>query len=227
MVAAVSPVEISYDLSKYAQLDSEWKAQPGLYLDKYFTTHFYASTAAPKRKHGEIEANQTAEPHGSAAAAAAAATDGSAAAKEWQYVLMSPNKLCVTGISKHHPLLLRQPSSSSSSSLSEQGPDTTATAAVTRVVYADAVRNSVIKGKGKKQSLRVMPETKICTVHTRGGSEYVVRAAVRGVLVEWNARLEDAPHLVLSHPELAFVAIVKPATDDDAKILSECVDCVL
>ncbi|KAJ2759367.1 hypothetical protein H4S06_002265, partial [Coemansia sp. BCRC 34490] len=152
MVAAVSPVEISYDLSKYAQLDSEWKAQPGLYLDKYFTRHFYASTAAPKRKHGEIEASQTAEPHGSAAAAAAA--DGSAAAKEWQYVLMSPNKLCVTGISEHHPLLLRQPSASSSS-LAEQEPDTTATAAVARVVYADAVRNSVIKGKGKKQSLRV------------------------------------------------------------------------
>ncbi|KAJ2692867.1 hypothetical protein GGH99_001454 [Coemansia sp. RSA 1285] len=136
---------------------------------------------------------------------------------------MSPNKLCVTGISRHHPLLLRQPSPSSS----EQEPDTTAAAAVARVVYADAVRNSVIKGKGKKQSLRVMPETKICTVHTRGGSEYVVRAAVRGVLVEWNSRLEDAPQLVLSHPELAFVAIVKPATDDHAKILSECVDAVL
>ncbi|KAJ2663184.1 hypothetical protein IWW48_001505 [Coemansia sp. RSA 1200] len=211
MVAAVSPFEISYDLSKYAQLDSEWKTQPDLYLDKYFTKHFYASTAAPKRKHDELDANQTTEPQGSAAASSSA---DSTPAKEWQYVLMSPNKLCVTGISRHHPLLC-QPS--------EQGPDT----AVTKVVYADSVRNSVIKGKGKKQSLRVMPETKICTVHTSGGREYVVRAAVRGVLMEWNSRLEETPQLILSHPEQAFVAIVKPATDDDAKILSECVDTVL
>ncbi|KAJ2559537.1 hypothetical protein EV175_000295 [Coemansia sp. RSA 1933] len=193
--------QISYDLSKYAQLDNEWKAQPDLYLTKYFAEHFYASAAAPKRKHGEIDAS---EPHDAPAVEPTVA-------KEWQYVLMSPNKLCVIGVSKHHPLFLQRSESE---------------ATVTRVVFADSVRDSVIKGKRKKQSLRVMPETKICTIHMSCGKEYTVRAAVKGTLMEWNARLEQHPELLLAHPEQAFVAIVKPPTDDNAKILSECVESI-
>ncbi|KAJ1668344.1 hypothetical protein IW140_000353 [Coemansia sp. RSA 1813] len=201
---ATSP--ISYDLSKYAHLDKEWKTQPYLHLNRYFAEHFYASTAAPKRKHGEIEEQQAPEPLDILAA--------ESVTKEWQYVLMSPNKLCVIGISKHHPLFLQQSKQEEDASI------------VTKVVFADNVRNSVIKGKGKKQSLRVMPDTKICTIQTSNGKEYVVRAAIKGVLMEWNSRLEASPQLITTNPEQAFVAIVKPPTDDNSKILSECVNSV-
>ncbi|KAJ1797693.1 hypothetical protein LPJ59_002973 [Coemansia sp. RSA 2399] len=204
--AATTP--ISYDLSKYAQLDKEWRARPNLFLNRYFEEYLYASAAAAsKRKHGEIEEQQEPESNDKPAA--------EPVAKEWQYVRMSPNKLCVVGISKHHPLFLQQP---------EQEQD--AASIVTKVVFADSVRDSVIVGKRKKQSLRVMPETKLCTVQTSDGKEYVVRAAIKGVLMEWNSRLEETPQLLSSHPEQAFVAIIKPPTDDNAKILSECVDSV-
>ncbi|KAJ2473283.1 hypothetical protein GGI02_000980 [Coemansia sp. RSA 2322] len=94
---------------------------------------------------------------------------------------------------------------------------------IVRVEFAPSVRGSIIKGKGKKQSLRVLPDTKICTIHTDSGKEYAVRAAIKGHLMEWNAGLEDDPQLVTRCPEKAFVAIIKPSTDDKAKILSECV----
>ncbi|KAJ2388866.1 hypothetical protein GGI23_005961 [Coemansia sp. RSA 2559] len=209
MVATdVATTPISYDLSKYAQLDKEWRTQPGLFLDRYFEEYLYSgAAAASKRKHGEIDEQQRLESNDTSAT--------QPVAKEWQYVRMSPNKLCVVGISKHHPLFLQQP---------EQAQD--ATRIVTKVVFADSVRDSIIAGKRKKQSLRVMPETKLCTVHTSDGKEYVVRAAIKGVLVEWNSRLEETPQLISSHPEQAFVAIIKPPTDDNAKILSECVDSV-
>ncbi|KAJ2836121.1 hypothetical protein FBU31_001450 [Coemansia sp. 'formosensis'] len=94
---------------------------------------------------------------------------------------------------------------------------------VCKIEFAPSVKSSLIQGKAKKNSLKLMPDTKICTVTTTTGKEFIVRAAVRGLLMEWNARLESEPQLLARSPHLAFVAIIKPPTDDDARILSECV----
>ncbi|KAJ1996300.1 hypothetical protein GGI25_000363 [Coemansia spiralis] len=202
MVAEDPTSSISYDLTAYTQLDKEYKEQPALYLNRYFSQQFYTHTVILKRKHGEIEPSQPTDLPDSQ-------TPANIVPKEWQYVLMSPNKLCVIGIAKQHPLL--------DPAMREQ------VGSITKVIYADNVKNSVIKGKGKKQSLRLMPSTKICTVQTSTGKEYILRAAVKGVLMEWNSRLETDPQLIYSHPEQAFVAIIKPGTDDSSKILSDCV----
>ncbi|KAJ2078620.1 hypothetical protein H4R24_004346 [Coemansia sp. RSA 988] len=96
--------------------------------------------------------------------------------------------------------------------------------AITKVEFAESVRQSVIKGKGKKQSLRLMPDTRICFIHTVSGRVFEVRAAIKGVLMEWNASLELNPQLLATSPECeGFLAIIKPPTDDRQKILSECV----
>ncbi|KAJ1839851.1 hypothetical protein LPJ70_004902 [Coemansia sp. RSA 2708] len=191
---------ITYDLAAYAQLDERLLARPELYLDRYFTQRFYARPIAAKRKHDDDPAeSSSAGPH----------DDACAIPREWQYVRMAPNKLCVVGLASLHPLLdpeLR----------SQYGP-------VSKIVFFDNVKSCVIKGKRKKQSLRLMPNSKLCTVHTQNGNMFVVHAAVRGTLMEWNQRLEDDPNLLTRSPDQAFVAIVKPTTDDDEKIFSECV----
>ncbi|KAJ1965268.1 hypothetical protein GGI12_000872 [Dipsacomyces acuminosporus] len=204
MVSADTPA-ITYDLGLYARLE-EWEAHPELYLNRYFSEHYFANPIAGKRKHEQIESD-----------AASASEDASAAAsesvpREWQYVRLSPNKLCVIGIAQQHPLLDR-------ARRDEAGK-------IVRVEFADSVQKSVIKGKGKKHSLKVMPDTKLCTVYTDKGKEFVVRGAVRGLLVEWNPRIEEDPSLIARCPEQGFVAIIKPPTDDDSKILSSCVDLV-
>ncbi|KAJ2222193.1 hypothetical protein H4R99_004701 [Coemansia sp. RSA 1722] len=120
--------------------------------------------------------------------------------KEWQYVYMAPN---------NHPLLdpvLRKDAGN-----------------ITKIEFSDSIRKSVIKGKGKKQALRLMPDTKICTIYTDTDKEYTLRAAVKGLLMEWNAKIEQDAHLVYKNPAQAFLIIVNPLTDDDSKIFSECV----
>ncbi|KAJ2727070.1 hypothetical protein GGI07_000188 [Coemansia sp. Benny D115] len=206
--ADTSTVAITYNLDSYKHLEA-WKTQPSLYLDRYFVQRYYASPITNKRKLAETEAAPT-EP---------TPTDTDVSAdlvkqtrpREWQYVRMAPNKLCTIGIASNHPLLLDR---------EVQGEDV---GNITKVVFSDAIKNSVIKGKGKKQSLKLMPETKICTVSTDAGKEYTVRAAVRGVLMEWNSQLEQDPQLIVKNPTHAFFVIIKPPTDDDSKIFSECV----
>ncbi|KAI8325969.1 hypothetical protein GQ54DRAFT_295112 [Martensiomyces pterosporus] len=132
--------------------------------------------------------------------------------REWECVSLSPNKLCVIGVAQQHPLL-------DPARREDAGK-------ITRVTFTDGVRKSIIKGKGKKTSLRVMPDTKLCTIYTDKDKEFVIRAAVKGLLVEWNSRLEDDPLLIDRHPEQGFIAIIKPPTDDDSRILSSCVDSV-
>ncbi|KAJ1859577.1 hypothetical protein GGH12_001032 [Coemansia sp. RSA 1822] len=193
----VTSTQITYDIGAYAQLNEQLRIKPELYLDRYFVQQFYACAIAGKRKH-EAESTD-------------AETKDEAIPREWQYVRMSPNKLCVIGLAGSHPLL---------------DPEQRKHIEVTKVEFADNVKNSVIKGKRKKQSLRLMPNTKLCTIHTADGKEYAVRAAVKGVLMEWNGRLESDPSLVTRCPEQGFVAIIKPSTDDNQKIFSECVSSV-
>ncbi|KAJ2267477.1 hypothetical protein EV176_005252 [Coemansia sp. RSA 451] len=195
----VTSTQITYDISAYAQLDEQLRIKPELYLDRYFVQQFFACAIAGKRKHEEAES-------------ADAETKDEVIPREWQYVRMAPNKLCVIGLASSHPLLDPE--------LRKHIGD------VIKVEFADNVKNSVIKGKRKKQSLRLMPSTKLCTIHTSDGKEYVVRAAIKGVLMEWNARLETDPTLVSRCPEQGFVAIIKPSTDDNQKIFSDCVPAI-
>ncbi|KAJ1740062.1 hypothetical protein IWW40_000284 [Coemansia sp. RSA 1250] len=121
--------------------------------------------------------------------------------RERQYVRMAPNN--------SHPLLDAE----------LKGP----LGEIVKVEFADNVVNSVIKGKSKKQSLRLTPDTKLCTIHTANDKQFIVRAAVKGKLMEWNQRLESDPGLVQRSPEQGFIAIIKPNTDDNSKILEACV----
>ncbi|KAJ2741123.1 hypothetical protein GGI19_006992, partial [Coemansia pectinata] len=120
--------------------------------------------------------------------------------------------LCTVGVAREHPLL-------DLDKREEIG-------SITKIEFAPNVRSSVIAGKAKKQSMKVMADTKICTIYTSTGKEFVVRAAVRGLLMEWNSQLEENPQLLTRNPHLGFLAIIKPPTDDDSKILSDCVPAI-
>ncbi|KAJ1878521.1 hypothetical protein LPJ66_011875 [Kickxella alabastrina] len=192
---------ITYDLASYAHLGA-WKAKPELYLNRYFAQHYYAGPVSTKRKLEETDTDKGTQ-------AESSTVESQTKPKEWQFVYMVPNKLCVVGIANQHPLL--------NAEMCEEIGN------IVKVEFADNVKKSVIKGKGKKQSLRLMPETKICTIFTDSGKEFVVRAAVRGTLMEWNSVLEEDPQLIVRSPEKGFLVIIKPPTDDDSKILSECV----
>ncbi|KAJ2335542.1 hypothetical protein GGH91_005455 [Coemansia sp. RSA 2671] len=118
-------------------------------------------------------------------------------------------KLCTVGIAREHPLLDL-----------ERREDI---GAIAKIEFVPNVKSSVIQGKAKKHSMKVVSDTKICTIHTSTGKEFIVRAAVRGLLMEWNSRLEQEPELLARDPYQGFLVIIKPPTDDDARILSDCV----
>lgn len=163
---------ITYNLDSYSHLEP-WEHAPHLYLDRYFTRHLYLPTL--KRKLED--------------------------SLEYQYVLLSPNKLCTIGISYQHPLMSME---------------------VERVEFAEAVKAAKIRGKGKKQALKLMPDTKVCQIHTTCGHSYTVRASIKGALMEWNSRLEEDPQLLVRDPARGFLIIIKPPTDDTQKILESC-----
>ncbi|KAJ1934010.1 hypothetical protein FBU59_005833 [Linderina macrospora] len=176
---------------------SSQEAHPERYLERYFSQSYYAAPIAAKRKHTDDVQDESEQ-----------SEDTEPIPREWQYVRMAPNKLCVIGIADEHPLLDRL-------KRAEIGQ-------IASVEYADNVKGSVIKGKAKKNSLRIAPETKLCTITTTTGKSFVVRGAVRGLLMEWNTRLETDPGLIQRDPSQGFLAIIKPPTDDDTKILSAC-----
>ncbi|KAJ2683540.1 hypothetical protein H4R19_006988, partial [Coemansia spiralis] len=187
---------ITYDLGAYAQLDAELQAAPERFLDRYYATSLYECPASGKRKHAGDSGEQE-QPAGD-----------DEIHREWQYVRMAPNKLCIVGLANSHPVF--------DAAQREQA------GGVVQVEFAQCVKDCVIQGKRKKQALRVMPDTRLCTIRT-ATQEYTVRAAVKGVLMEWNSRLEDDPQLLIRDPAQAFVAIIKPSGRTDSEILAECV----
>ncbi|EGT56723.1 hypothetical protein CAEBREN_12763 [Caenorhabditis brenneri] len=73
---------------------------------------------------------------------------------------------------------------------------------------ADRSTNQV-SGKGKKGALVLQTDSKLCTFKCKDGSEHVVRAGVRGTLVEMNDRLKTHPDLIRTAPDnQGYIAII-------------------
>ncbi|EFP13270.1 hypothetical protein CRE_12143 [Caenorhabditis remanei] len=78
----------------------------------------------------------------------------------------------------------------------------------TKTHGADRSMNQV-SGKGKKGALILQTDSKLCTFKCKDGSEHVVRAGVRGTLVEMNDRLKTHPDLIRTAPDnQGFIAII-------------------
>ncbi|KAI9239174.1 MAG: hypothetical protein BYD32DRAFT_435140 [Podila humilis] len=85
---------IVYDLTEYKEITRDWNDDPSAYLTRYYTKHYFLSTAGKELKDplGPIIDLQT-----------------SLEVKRGdQYVYQSPNKLCIIGLAPTHPLLAQR-----------------------------------------------------------------------------------------------------------------------
>ncbi|KAJ2406311.1 hypothetical protein GGI10_005231, partial [Coemansia sp. RSA 2530] len=83
--------------------------------------------------------------------------------KYLEAVAEKPELLCTVGIAREHPLLDLE-------RREEIG-------TIAKIEFVPNVKSSVIQGKAKKHSMKVVSDTKICTIHTSTGKEFIVRAA--------------------------------------------------
>lgn len=68
-----------------------------------------------------------------------------------------------------------------------------------------------VYGKRKRGGTFVESITRLCTLTCKSGEEYVVKCAVKGKLIEYNAALEDNPSLVMKKPLTdGYLAVVLP-----------------
>lgn len=67
----------------------------------------------------------------------------------------------------------------------------------------------------------MFPETRLCTICFRDGTECVVRAGIRATLIEVNSeRLAENPNLVRTAPDsLGFLAIMIPTGGEARNLL--------
>lgn len=106
------------------------------------------------------------------------------------FVARHHNGICVVCLSPKHPAILRG-------------------GVVNRVEFRPASR--AVVGKKKRGGVFLERDSRLATVTTTSGGTYTVHAAVRGVLVETNARLDKNPALVSSHPLTnGYLAVILP-----------------
>jgi hypothetical protein len=72
-------------------------------------------------------------------------------------------------------------------------------------------RLNQVTGKGKKGAQLLEENARLCTLVDDSCEKTVVRAGIRGKLMEVNERLEAEPNMVTSHPEAeGYIAIAMP-----------------
>lgn len=98
------------------------------------------------------------------------------------------NGLCLVCLSPQHPALKQK---------------------ITNVTYR--VPFLAVSGKRKKGGLKVEKLTKLCTLTTQTGQTYAVQMGVKGIIVEYNDRLNEIPSLVSSAPlREGYLAAILP-----------------
>ena len=109
-------------------------------------------------------------------------------------VLYHSNKICVVTLAESHTLFRNG-------------------AAVEQVNFKiseklDRTQNQV-QGKGKKGAQHIDENSILCTVRCSDGNEHVIRAGVRGKLVEINERLSQQPSLIVDNLETnRYIAVI-------------------
>jgi len=68
---------------------------------------------------------------------------------------------------------------------------------------------NIVKGKGKKGAQNVNANSVLCIVKCEDGTEYRIKACVRGKLIEVNENLVTNPQLLVDKPETeGYIAVV-------------------
>uniref|UniRef100_A0A1I7Z5X0 Protein Abitram n=1 Tax=Steinernema glaseri TaxID=37863 RepID=A0A1I7Z5X0_9BILA len=75
-----------------------------------------------------------------------------------------------------------------------------------------------VVGKSKKGALQLQPETRLCILEFSDGSELTIRAGIKGLLLEVNARLEKNPDLVRTAREnQGYICLLMPPPGTDRR----------
>lgn len=166
------------------------KLMPPSTIERYFTLHYGLSMA---RKIGHSTLVLKDSPRGES-------TNGSKTEKcdveknvmKWEDTCIARhhNGICVVCLSPQHPVVQQN-------------------LVLRSITYRVPFRE--VHGKRKRGGLTVERETRLCTLICDSGEEFVVKCAVKGMVVEYNTALETNPSLVVQRPLTdGYLAVVLP-----------------